>query len=561
MASSGKRVYAALATIFLVVGGAFGYAPRPAVFSVLCASAPPRENNRTVSGSIAETYTNYIDGTLLGVQVAGNGVVPDYNLALPQNISSGQPLGFTLTQGGATRSAAVSYDGSGKVLNLTDGAVSANYLWTPGGHATGIVVNVAGAARLSLASAWNEALGVRSNMTFTAGGATVASFAFQRGNGTSQITRIVREDGTSREISYDGSGRLAGWKHKNAAGVADYDRSWVFGYDGANNLVSAGRDPTVAGGPLPMSPMCKQYATQNIRSNSQFSVDAFNFSAVRNWRAVDLVCYAVTNARVTVNGMAARRNGNRFVVSIPLAQNSVASVTNLTVCAVTSAGTNLEYYTTNVVTLTLPAYPETIQTALASAVTADSVMSYNFDARNQLRQVTDQPGATAQRLQSTYYYYPDGRRAEKIVTQWNGSSWQPYRTCQYIYNQWNLIREIVSNQTGVITRDFSWGLDLAGISDGQWGQNAGGIGGLLAITEVSGNKTNIFLPVCDHVGTMHSLVAAMTNNVMLSTPAVVATYEYSPYGELIAQDGPYAGSRGARGHIWTMDIETLSYMN
>ena len=196
----------------------------------------------------------------------------------------------------------------------------------------------------------------------------------------------------------------------------------------------------------------------------------------------------------------------------------------------------------HVANLTLFAHPETIQTALASAVTADSVMSYSFDARNQLRQVTDQPGATAQRLQSTYYYYPDGRRAEKIVTQWNGSSWQPYRTCQYIYNQWNLIREIVSNQTGVVTRDFSWGLDLTGISDGQWGQKSGGIGGLLAITEVTGTKTNIFLPVCDHVGTVHALVAAVTNNVALSTPAVVATYEYSPFGELIAQDGPYAGS-------------------
>ena len=496
----------------------------------------------SVSGGVAEGYTRHVDGTLLGVQVTGNGVVPDHTVTLSRNLNTGKSLGFVLTQGGATRTTAVAYDGSGMATNLTDGLVSAKYGWTPGGHATNFTVRVAGTTFLSHVSGWNESLGLRTNIAYKAGGSTVASFAFQRGTGTSQISRIVREDGSSREVSYDGSNRLAGWKYKNAAGVADYDRSWTYGYDGANNLISAGHDPSVAGGPPRMSPTCKQYATQNIRTSSQFTIDESNFAAVRLWNAVELVCYAATNAHVTVNGMAARQNGTRFVVSIPLAANSAATVTNLTVCAVFSAGTNLEYYTTNVVQLTLPAYPETIGTALASAVTGDSVMTYTFNARNQLRQVTDQAGATAQRLQSTYYYYPDGRRAEKIVTRWNGSSWQAYRTWQYVYQGWNLVREIVVENGVTTTRDYTWGLDLQGLGGGQWGQGAGGIGGLLAITEVVGTSTNVFLPVCDHVGTVQSLVAAMTNNVVLSTPVVVATYEYSPYGELIAQDGPNANS-------------------
>jgi hypothetical protein len=55
-----------------------------------------------------------------------------------------------------------------------------------------------------------------------------------------------------------------------------------------------------------------------------------------------------------------------------------------------------------------------------------------------------------------------------------------------------------------------------------------GIGGLLAITEVAGVSTNVFLPVCDQVGTIHALVAAMTNSVPVAAPFVAVRYEYSP---------------------------------
>ena len=496
--------------------------------------------SRTIAGGVAEAYTRRVNGSLATVQVSG-GLTPSYALDLPQD-AGGRATGFTLTSGGQTRTATVAYNSASLVTNIADGAVAASYAYTPGKKAQSVNVRLNGSTCLVLSNGWNESLGVRTNMAVLMNGTPVASFAFQRGTGTNQISRITREDGSSREISYDGSGRLSGWKHKNAAGVADYDRSWAYGYDGANNLVSAGHDPSVAGGPPQMSPKCKQYATQNVRPNSTFDVDGCNLSTVRRWGSVDLVCMAATNAKVTVNGIPARQNGTRFVTSILLAQNSSAQVTSLTVCAVVSVSTNLEYFYTNTVALTLPAYPETITTALGSAVTADSVMEFLYDSLNKLRRVTDKAGTTAQRLQTLNDYYPDNRRARKTVTQWNGSSWQPYRTCQYVYNQWNLVREVVSNSTGVVTRDFTWGLDLAGLGDGQWGQTAGGIGGLLAITEVSGTSTNVFLPVCDHIGTVHALVAAMTNNVVLSTPVIVATYEYSPYGELIAQDGPYAGS-------------------
>jgi RHS repeat-associated protein len=500
------------------------------------------ELTNAVSGGIAEGYTRHIDGTLLGVNILGNGVVPDHALDLPRNLASGQAQGFTLASGGQNRSAMLAYNPAAKISNITDGAASASYAWNPGGNATNITLTVAGVPRLTLNNGWNEALGVRTNIAYSVNGTQLASFAFSRGNGTNQITRITREDGSTREIMYDTTGRLASWKHKSAAGIADYDRSWLYSYDGAGNLIYAGRDTSITGGPPQLSTMSAEYATQNIRTNSEFTFDAYNFHTVRKWNAVDLICYAVTNARITANGMPARQFGNRFVISVPLAPSTTAHVTNLTVCAVVSAGTNLEYYTTNAIELTLPAYPETIETALASAVTSDSMAEYLYDARSQLRRVTDKAGTTTTRMQSTYDYYPDGRRARKTVKVWDGNAWQPYRACQLIYNQWNLIREVVTENGTTTTRDYAWGLDLSGIKDGQWGQASGGIGGLLAITEVVGASTNIFLPICDHIGTVHALVAAVTNNVTLAAPTVVATYDYTPYGELIAADGQYASS-------------------
>jgi RHS repeat-associated protein len=495
----------------------------------------------SIANGVSESYARRVDGSLSGVQVSG-GIVPSYTLDLPRDATTGRATGFSLTSVGQTRTATVAYNAASLVASVADGAVSAEYAYTPGKKASSVHIKLNGMTCMVLSNGWNEALGLRSNMTWIVGGTVISRSDMQRGPGTGQISRIVREDGSIREASYESNGMLSKWTYLDAEGVADYDRCWRYSYDGAGNLVAAGHDSSVPGCPAQMSPMATEYATRNIRAMSEFNSDDYNFHTLRKWNAVDLVFYAATNAHITVDGMRARQNESRFVVSIPLATSAVARITNLVVCSVVSVGTNLEYYTTNAIQVTLPAYPETIETALGSAVTSDSVRELLYDSRGQLRRVTDKAGTTAARLQSTYDYYPDGRRARKTVTVWNGSAWQPYRSCQFVYDQWNLVREVVSNATGVITRDYAWGLDLNGLQDGQWGQAAGGIGGLLAITEVSGTCTNILLPICDHVGTVHALVAVVTNNVTLTVPAIVATYEYTPYGDLIAVDGPFVAS-------------------
>ena len=309
--------------------------------------------------------------------------------------------------------------------------------------------------------------------------------------------------------------------HRRADGSWDDTREYAYSNDGAGNVVRAGRVDAVGQG------------------RAAFEANALNFHVVRRWNAVDLVGVALPAARVMVNGRLAPRDGARFVFPLPLTDGTPAHLTNLTVTAALDDG-NAEQYATRTVTLRIPACPETIDVALASATVGDSLAEYLFDARNRLRRVTDKVGEP--RLRAVYDYYPDGRRARKIVSVWTNDAWQAACTNQFLYDRWNLVREVVTDDGTVTTRDYTWGLDLAGLQDGSWGQESGGIGGLLAITEVSGTSTNILLPISDHVGTIHGLVAVVTDNVTLETPAAVAEYDYAPYGELISADGPFAGS-------------------
>ena len=101
-------------------------------------------------------------------------------------------------------------------------------------------------------------------------------------------------------------------------------------------------------------------------------------------------------------------------------------------------------------------------------------------------------------------------------------AYAPVQTNTFIWDGWNTIAEILSNPaTGNSTTNFyTSAQDLSGTLQG-----AGGVGGLLI---VSINGTNCF-PCFDGNGNVMGLVNT-------SNGSVVATYEYSPFGECIEAD-------------------------
>ncbi|MFM8618031.1 MAG: RHS repeat-associated core domain-containing protein, partial [Opitutaceae bacterium] len=174
-------------------------------------------------------------------------------------------------------------------------------------------------------------------------------------------------------------------------------------------------------------------------------------------------------------------------------------------------------------------------------LTSDGVWDYAWDAENRLVRmsataITVAAGRPA--LTLTFQYDHLGRRVRKEVR--SGTSLTLVSERRYLYDGWNIIAEL--DGAAAIRRTFSWGLDLNGGSG-----TAGGVGGLLQIHDADAGKT--FLPAFDGNGNVTALLNA-------DTGAIEASYEYSPFGELLRATGPYAAANPLRFSTKWQDEET-----
>jgi RHS repeat-associated protein len=139
-------------------------------------------------------------------------------------------------------------------------------------------------------------------------------------------------------------------------------------------------------------------------------------------------------------------------------------------------------------------------------------------------------------------YDAHSRRVQKQVHTWNAgtSSYQLSATLRFLYDGWNLITELTaSNQ---VVRSYAWGLDLSGTLQG-----AGGVGGLLVITDAAAGTQS--LPSYDGNGNVLALINAADGTL-------AAQYEYGPFGEPLRATGPMARGNPFRFSTKYQDQET-----
>ncbi|MDI6809967.1 MAG: RHS repeat-associated core domain-containing protein, partial [Candidatus Eisenbacteria bacterium] len=114
-------------------------------------------------------------------------------------------------------------------------------------------------------------------------------------------------------------------------------------------------------------------------------------------------------------------------------------------------------------------------------------------------------------------------RVGKVVSRWRKGRWSNIRRHAFPWDGWNPGIEIVTTRSAVTTNQYFFGEDLSGSLQG-----AGGIGGLL----------------CASLGGSWAFYHYQANgNVMALTGAsgaVVARYQYNPYGKLLASSGALA---------------------
>jgi len=176
------------------------------------------------------------------------------------------------------------------------------------------------------------------------------------------------------------------------------------------------------------------------------------------------------------------------------------------------------------------------------------MFSSRYDGENRLiametAQAAVDAGAPRVKLEFTYDYR--GRRVRKQLFEWN-EQYQTFwhkKTLKYLYDGWRLAAEL--NWGNFPVRTYTWGLDVSGTPGG-----AGGIGGLLFITEVGEART--YGVLYDGNGNVMGLADAETGEVQ-------ARYEYSPFGVLLARTGRYADVNPIRFSSKYCDTETNLY--
>jgi len=130
----------------------------------------------------------------------------------------------------------------------------------------------------------------------------------------------------------------------------------------------------------------------------------------------------------------------------------------------------------------------------------------------------------------TNIYDHQSRRIAKIT---------PEETSAFIWDSWNIIREVRDQGSAASTNHYVWGLDLSSRPQG-----AGGVGGLLA--EII--KGVPYFPCFDANGNATEYVNENGN--------VRAHYEYSPFGEITVQTGDMADAFTHRFSTKPFDAET-----
>lgn len=234
--------------------------------------------------------------------------------------------------------------------------------------------------------------------------------------------------------------------------------------------------------------------------------------------------YSPSSAIVTVNGQAAYRKTNSQYFWKELSTNNVAGSADLWIT--NKVGTNI----LDLRHVFVPQTPQSNTYDLSGNLTSDARWTNQWDAENRLVSMESMPGVpTDLKRKLQFAYDAMGRRIQKIVYTDTGSGYVGQYTNKFVYDGWNLIA--ILKEDNRLLQSFTWGSDLSGTMQG-----AGGIGGLLMMTDYTGISPTNYYYCCDGKGN----VAVIINPTKTGANYNVASYECNAFGEVIKAMGPVA---------------------
>jgi RHS repeat-associated protein len=287
-------------------------------------------------------------------------------------------------------------------------------------------------------------------------------------------TNIVRNLGlttNSVNVGYDNIEQITSWNAKEFSGAPRLNEQLGFGYDAAHNL----------------------HTRNNGNLTQTFTVDAANELT----NVTRTGTYTVTGATpapavsVKVNGNVAQFYGD---FTFALTNISLVNGTNTFTIIATNIYGKLA---TNILTLNFPTNVN-LNSDNNGNLTNDGVKAMSYDAENQLTNVT-----VPNSIRKDFVYDGLNRLRIKREYGWISSAWSKTNEVRYVWDGNVIVQLRDSNNVPTLT--LTRGLDLSGSLQG-----AGGIGGLLAMTESSGASSYYH---SDALGNVTALMDGYENTI------------------------------------------------
>jgi RHS repeat-associated protein len=182
-------------------------------------------------------------------------------------------------------------------------------------------------------------------------------------------------------------------------------------------------------------------------------------------------------------------------------------------------------------------------------LTNDSLWVYSYDDEDRIKQIQSAPAlltvTNVQPIRLNFTYDFLGRRVQKQVWNYNGSTWVLAETIVYAYDGLNLVAEYQkSGSTLTLDKSYYWGLDKSSSLQG-----AGGIGGLLGVVTYLTPTVGMYAAINDPWGNVIGMF-----DVNVGIP--MAEYEYTPFGESLRAMGIMATNNPWRFSTKYYDKET-----
>ena len=351
---------------------------------------------------------------------------------------------------------------------------------------------------------------------------------------------IYPHAGLLRTFDYNNRSEVTGATEYFATSITDTTyairgRVWDFGYDNAGNRTSMNGDTFTnnVANQLTQRVVPGQVVASGMTSTGAgYNVDRITLKATTDTNQDSLVTYEEIQTEST-QYQPARRYQNFFYADLNVDNSAASLYAELSIYA-TDNGNNAVALEAPAGYQFVPQTPEAFTYDNEGNLTGDGRWTYSYDSENRLvametKATAYNAGAPRRKLEFAYDYL--GRRFSKKVYSWNSTSDSFLLTShlKFLYDGWNLIAELDALNSNTMIKRYYWGLDLSG----------GGAGGLYAMVDNSSGSEVKYFAQYDGNGNLVGWSGTSGD--------VTATYEYSPFGESLAERYNSSGDQGRLG--------------